>query len=99
MAPQRARTTICFAERGVAQVDHGTVPRLTVFEHVPGARVFSDLFPDYRLPNGMKAFCYYDAGACLPFLWHWGLLHIQPASLEAVLSFSGWYGCTPGGMP
>ena len=65
MAPQRARTTICFAERGVAQVDHGTVPRLTVFEHVPGARVFSDLFPDYRLPNGMKAFCYYDAGQCL----------------------------------
>eukprot|EP00891_Asterochloris_glomerata_P005689 jgi/Astpho2/5689/fgenesh1_pg.00079_%23_100_t len=62
MAPQRARTTICFAERGVAQMDHGTVPRLTVFEHVPGARVFSDLFPDYRLPNGMKAFCYYDAG-------------------------------------
>ena len=79
MAPQRARTTICFAERGVAQVDHGTVPRLTVFEHVPGARVFSDLFPDYRLPNGMKAFCYYDAGACLPFLWHWGLLHIHTA--------------------
>ena len=38
---------------------------LTVFEHVPGARVFSDLFPDYRLPNGMKAFCYYDAGQCL----------------------------------
>ncbi|XRB15637.1 flagellar associated protein [Pseudoscourfieldia marina] len=35
--------------------------RLTVFEAVPGARVYEGLFPKYQLPNGHTAH-YYDRG-------------------------------------
>ncbi|KAK9816567.1 hypothetical protein WJX72_002063 [[Myrmecia] bisecta] len=62
MAPQRARTTITFNERAIAHGDDVTIPHLTVFQHVPGARVYQELFQDYVLPNGTKAYYYYDAG-------------------------------------
>lgn len=62
MAPQRARTTIGFAHKPSAGGLQGGQPRLTLFEHVAGARVLADLFPYYRLPNGRKAYYYYDAG-------------------------------------
>ena len=62
MAPQRARTTIGFDQRPKGVQGSGALPRLTLFEHVTGARVLSDLFPYYRLPNGKKAYYYYDAG-------------------------------------
>ena len=62
MAPQRTRTTISFEQRPTAGVGDNTLPRLTLFEHVAGARVLADLFPYYRLPNGRKAYYYYDAG-------------------------------------
>lgn len=62
MAPQRTRTTISFEQRPSAGVGDNTLPRLTLFEHVAGARVLADLFPYYRLPNGKKAYYYYDAG-------------------------------------
>ena len=66
MAPQRTRTTISFEQRPTAGAGDNTLPRLTLFEHVAGARVLQDLFPYYRLPNGKKAYYYYDAGK--PFL-------------------------------
>ncbi|DBA81483.1 TPA: hypothetical protein ACH3X1_007263 [Trebouxia sp. C0004] len=62
MAPQRTRTTIGFEQRPSQGALDGSLPRLTLFEHVPGARVLADLFPYYRLPNGKKAYYYYDAG-------------------------------------
>lgn len=62
MAPQRTRTTISFEQRATAGAGDNTLPRLTLFEHVAGARVLEDLFPYYRLPNGKKAYYYYDAG-------------------------------------
>ena len=62
MAPQRTRTTISFEQRPTAGAGDNTLPRLTLFEHVAGARVLEDLFPYYRLPNGKKAYYYYDAG-------------------------------------
>ena len=62
MAPQRARTTIDFVQRPSAGGLQGGQPRLTLFEHVAGAKVLADLFPYYRLPNGRKAYYYYDAG-------------------------------------
>ena len=65
MAPQRARTTINFNEQPGSHADDGMVPRLTMFEHIPGAKVFKDMFPDYHLPNGKKAYCYYQAGRAL----------------------------------
>ena len=84
MAPQRTRTTIGFEQRPSQGGLDGTLPRLTLFEHVSGARVLADLFPYYRLPNGKKAYYYYDAGmspvlyfiyfTCLPWTalrLHW----------------------------
>lgn len=62
MAPQRARTTIDFMQHPSAGALQGGQPRLTLFEHVAGAKVLADLFPFYRLPNGKKAYYYYDAG-------------------------------------
>ena len=62
MAPQRTRTTIGFEQRPSQGGLDGSLPRLTLFEHVNGARVLADLFPYYRLPNGKKAYYYYDAG-------------------------------------
>ncbi len=62
MAPQRMRTTIGFEQRPSQGALDGSLPRLTLFEHVSGARVLADLFPYYRLPNGKKAYYYYDAG-------------------------------------
>ena len=62
MAPQRTRTTISFEQRPSAGGQEGTLPRLTLFEHVAGAKALADLFPYYRLPNGKKAYYYYDAG-------------------------------------
>ena len=62
MAPQRTRTTIGFEQRPSQGALDGSLPRLTLFEHVSGARVLADLFPYYRLPNGKKAYYYYDAG-------------------------------------
>lgn len=62
MAPQRTRTTISFEQRPSGGGGDNTLPRLTLFEHVAGARVLADLFPYYRLPNGKKAYYYYDAG-------------------------------------
>ena len=62
MAPQRTRTTINFEQRPSQGGQDGSLPRLTLFEHVAGARVLADLFPFYRLPNGKKAYYYYDAG-------------------------------------
>lgn len=62
MAPQRTRTTIGFEQRPSQGGLDGSLPRLTLFEHVTGARVLADLFPYYRLPNGKKAYYYYDAG-------------------------------------
>ena len=62
MAPQRGRTTIDFVQRASAGGLQGGQPRLTLFEHVAGAKVLADLFPYYRLPNGKKAYYYYDAG-------------------------------------
>ncbi|DBA90981.1 TPA: hypothetical protein ACH3X2_004190 [Trebouxia sp. C0005] len=62
MAPQRMRTTIGFEQRPSQGALDGSLPRLTLFEHVSGAQVLANLFPYYRLPNGKKAYYYYDAG-------------------------------------
>lgn len=78
MAPQRTRTTISFEQRPSAGGGDNTLPRLTLFEHVAGARVLEDLFPYYRLPNGKKAYYYYNAGEpasrtlLSPPAWCWG---------------------------
>eukprot|EP00803_Ostreobium_quekettii_P006066 evm.model.scf_440.5 EVM.evm.TU.scf_440.5 scf_440:34312-38159(-) len=36
-----------------------------MFEHVDGSRFSKDLFTGYDLPNGRKAFCYFDGGSMI----------------------------------
>ena len=86
MAPQRTRTTISFEQRPSAGGQDGTLPRLTLFEHVAGARVLADLFPYYRLPNGKKAYYYYDAGQC-----HFLPLVNYPVLVLVLVSLSGFH--------
>lgn len=61
LAPQRTRTVITFEDK-IFTDSGGTRPSLTVFEHVDGAKVSEGLFPHYLLPNGKKAFMYYQGG-------------------------------------
>lgn len=62
LAPQRARTHISFGERQ-AELDpaKNRRPKLVLFEHHQGSRVYDGLFPDYQLPNGKKAFFYFES--------------------------------------
>lgn len=62
ISPKRLQTVISFEER--LSIDSSfRRPHLAVFEHVDGSRVSAQLFPDYVLPNGKKAFYYYDSGS------------------------------------
>jgi hypothetical protein len=64
LAPQRTRTIIGFEEK-IGQEMGPLRPSLTLFEHISGSRVYRGLFPDYVLPNGRKAFMYYQAGSII----------------------------------
>lgn len=64
MGPQRPRQIISFEDKNVL-LDDPTRPTLTMFEHIEGSRVCEGLFPSYQLPNGKKAFMYYNGGVLL----------------------------------
>lgn len=36
-----------------------------MFEHIEGAKVSEGLFTEYQLPNGRKAFMYYNGGGIM----------------------------------
>ncbi|KAJ9524025.1 hypothetical protein QJQ45_022487, partial [Haematococcus lacustris] len=64
LGPQRMRQVISFEETALLSGDSSR-PTLTVFEKVEGSRVCDGLFPAYQLPNGRKAYMYYNSGVLL----------------------------------
>jgi hypothetical protein len=61
LAPQRARSLVSFLDKWKFSVVDQRRPKLHMFEHFHGARVYDGLFPDYQLPNGRKAFFCYES--------------------------------------
>jgi hypothetical protein len=47
----------CFASRAEARAAF-EAPRVAMWAHVPGARVYEGLFPSYVLPSGAGAYLY-----------------------------------------
>eukprot|EP00879_Flechtneria_rotunda_P024201 GHRR01025649.1.p1 GENE.GHRR01025649.1~~GHRR01025649.1.p1 ORF type:complete len:986 (+),score=357.96 GHRR01025649.1:892-3849(+) len=62
LSPQRPRTIISFENRMFSSDAPGSRPALTMFPHTEGAKVSQGLFTEYSLPNGRKAFMYYNGG-------------------------------------
>lgn len=65
--PERPRTLISFDDRlrvaAIFDPHRGQKnPRLMMFEHARGAKVYQSLFPSYRLPNGRTAYYYLKDG-------------------------------------
>jgi hypothetical protein len=60
--PLASRTLITFNEK---KSDYDPItnrkPKLHMFEHHRGSRVYEGLMPDYQLPNGKKVFFYYES--------------------------------------
>ena len=70
-----ARDCVTFAHQGITDAPKGnTSSRLTVFEHIPGSRVYDNMFPIYSLPNGRSCHYYYPGRA---------LVEIVAVALEA----------------
>jgi len=61
LAPQRARSFVSFLDKWKFSVVDQRRPKLHMFEHFHGARVYDGMFPDYQLPNGRKAFFCYES--------------------------------------
>ncbi|WIA12059.1 hypothetical protein OEZ85_012136 [Tetradesmus obliquus] len=74
LSPQRPRTIISFENKIFSSDGPGSRPVLTMFPHTEGAKVSKGLFKEYQLPNGRKAFMYYNSGSAMdeaevPALW------------------------------
>jgi hypothetical protein len=81
MGPHRSRNNISFKKKdlrtGGQDSDAGSAPKLVMFEHFQGSRVYRDLFPEFHLPNGKTTHYYYTMGALVE---------------EAEVCVGGWVG-------
>lgn len=64
MSSIHTSTQISF-KQNICNFDKNNIkkPHMTVFEHIEGSKVYNKLFDDYILPNGKRAYYYYQGGS------------------------------------